>query len=177
MFFRYLSGDTNAFEDLVSLHEETLFNFINSIVNDYHESKHLTIESFARLALNGGKYAGKSSIKTYLFAIGKNLALRYVKERKRIQHIPFEEVVDMVVDGGETPQAYVEREESKNQLHAVMKGLKDEHRAVLMLLYFDDMSYLQAGRAMNKTEKQIKHLAYRAKQALKKKLETSGYAN
>jgi DNA-directed RNA polymerase specialized sigma24 family protein len=46
---------------------------------------------------------------------------------------------------------------------------------VLLLLYFEDMSYREAGKAMNKSEKQIKHLAFRAKKALKKKLESMNY--
>lgn len=157
------------------MYEEELYNFINGIVRDYHESKHLMIETFARLAVNGGQFAGKSSIKTYLFAIGKNLALRYVKTQGREQHVSFEEVIEVLSDGNDTPYAFIERDENKRQLHEAMSNLKEEHRAVLILLYFEDMSYIEAGRAMNKSEKQIKHLAYRAKAALKKKLENQGF--
>jgi len=56
-----------------------------------------------------------------------------------------------------------------------MQILKDDHYTVLKLLYFKDMSYLQAGKAMNKSEKQIKHLAFRAKAALKRILEKDGF--
>ena len=175
LFRQFLAGDSDAFEELVALYEEELFNFINRMVDDYHEAKHLTIESFAQLAVSGGKFSGKSSLKTYLFTIGKNLASRYLKMRGREKHISYEEIMGVVSDEGATLQNFIEQEETKQMLHEALKDLKDEHRAVILLLYFEDMSYMQAGRAMNKSEKQIKHLAYRAKAALKKKLENERF--
>ena len=175
LFRRFLSGDVGAFEELVAMYDQELAVFINRIVNDYHEAKHLTIETFAQLAISGTRFAGKSSIKTYIFTIGKNLAVRYVKMRGREQCIPYEDVIRVVSAADESPQDFMEREENKRLLHKAISSLKEEHRAVLILLYFEDMSYIQAGRAMNKSVKQISDLAYRAKAALKKKLENEGF--
>ena len=174
LFRQYLAGDENAFETLVSMYDNELFHFINRIVNDYHEAKQLTIETFARLAAGGRMFAEKSSLKTYLFTIGKNLAARYVKLRKKVKHVSFEDCIELLYDENETPDEYMEREENKRILHEAMFNLKDEHRAILILLYFEDMSYKQAGRVMNKNENQIKQLAYRAKSSLRKKLVNNG---
>jgi RNA polymerase sigma-70 factor (ECF subfamily) len=174
-FFRYQAGDEGAFDALIALYEAELFRFIHGIVNDYHESKHLTIDSFANLAVGGGKFSENSSLKTYLFAIGKNLALRYMKMRGRVKHIPYEEVVGTLMDGGESPYEFMEREENRRLLREAMRELKADHRTVLNLLYFEDMSYTQTGKAMGKTETQISSLAHRAKAALKKRLESGGY--
>ena len=171
--FRYfLMGDHRAFEELVALYEEELFYFINRMVDDYHEAKHLTIEAFAQLAVGGQKFSGKSSLKTYLFAMGKNLALRNIKMRGRAKHISYEEIMGVLSDEGTAPHSFIEREETKQQFHEALKDLEDEHRAVILLLYFEDLSYIQAGRVMNKSEKQIKQLAGQAKAALQKKLES-----
>lgn len=171
LFARFLGGDIEAFEELVALYENGLSAFIYGFVRDQHEAKHLAIEAFAKLALSEKKFEGRSSIKTYLYTIGKNLALRSMNMRKRDQHLPFEGAVETLAHNGETPYELVAREETRRQLHAVMKELKEEYRAVLVLLYFEDMSYAEAGRAMNKSPKQISDLAYRAKAALKKRLE------
>ncbi|MCL2164174.1 MAG: sigma-70 family RNA polymerase sigma factor [Oscillospiraceae bacterium] len=171
----FLNGDEDAFTGLVALYQDGLAHFINRIVNDRHEAEHLTIETFAKLAVGGKAFAGKSSLKTYLYTIGKNLALKTVKARGREQHLSYEDVVGVLDGGEETPDIQVEREERRQMLHKTMSYLSDDHRAVLALLYFEGMSYVQAGRAMNKSEKQIKHLAYRAKASLKKKLDSSDY--
>jgi RNA polymerase sigma-70 factor (ECF subfamily) len=177
LYRRFLAGDEGAFEALFALYDEELFYFIKGIVQDHHEAKHLMIEAFAQLAVGGGRFAGKSSLKTYLFAIGKNLAAKYVGTRGREPHIPFEEIVEWFFEDPQTPHNLLEQKENRRQLHAAMGALKEEYRAVLILLYFEDMSYIEAGRALNKSVKQISNLAYRAKAALKKKLESDGYTH
>ena len=171
LFRRFLDGDVYAFEVIVALYEDELSRFIFTIVNDYHDTKHLTIESFGQLAVSSRRFAGKSSLKTYLFAIGKNLAYRHLKVRRKHKCVSFEEVADAFHAGHETPQGHIEREENKQLIHSAMSELKDEHNTVLTLLYMEDMSYREIAEAMKKSEEQVKHLAHRARAALKKKLE------
>ena len=171
LFRRYLAGDEYAFEDLVVLYEGDLSRFINSKLNDYYETKHLIIETFGQLAVNGRKFKGQASLKTYLFTIARNLVVKHLKARKKHDHISYDEIVYDIGDEGKTPDVFMEQEETKHSLHEAMKGLKEEYYKTLTLLYFEDMSYRQAGKVMGKSEKQIKDLAYRAKASLKKKLE------
>ena len=171
LFQRFLAGDTDAFEELVSLYEDELSRFIYRIVEDYHDSKLLTIEAFGQLAVSGKKFAERSSLKTYLFTIGKNLTIRYMKTRDKHDNVSYNEIVEAIATASETPHSYMVREENNRILHETLSELKEDYRTVLTLLFFEDLSYLQAGRAMGKSEKQIKHLVYRAKAALKKKLE------
>jgi len=173
LYRRFLDGDSEAYESLVALYLNELFRFIYGIVLDYHEAEHLTIETFAQLALNTKPFEGRSTLKTYIYGIAKNLTLQHMKKRKRNQHMSFEEIAELSIDDGESIQTALENNERKQYLMDAMRGLKEEYHAVLILLYFEGMSYRQAGSAMNKSEKQIKDLAYRAKAALKKKLEDS----
>ena len=171
VLFRRFREGMDAFDLIVSLYEDELSRYIYGIIKDSHETKHLTIEAFGQLATSGKKFAGKSTLKTYLFTIGKNLALRHMKARQKHDHISYDEIAEALCDDNETPHGYLEREESKQQLHEAMSELTEDHRTVLRLLYFDGLSYREAGREMGKSEKQISLLAYRAKVALKKRLE------
>jgi RNA polymerase sigma-70 factor (ECF subfamily) len=173
---RFLDGDHSAFEDLVELYEHELALFINAIVHDHHEAKHLVIETFTQLALHGKKFEGRSSLKTYLFTIGKNLAIKYVKNRRKERHISYEDAIETLVNEDETPYHFMEREENKRYLREAMHDLKEEYRIVLELLYFEDMSYIEAGETMKKSVKQVTDLAYRAKASLKKKLESAEFS-
>jgi len=175
LYCRFLAGDNDAFESFVRMYEDELSRYLFGVVNDYYEAKHLAIETFSHLVLNSKKFSGQSSIKTYLFAIGKNLSLQFIKKRGREQHLSLEEVMEIPAAEDKTPHIILEQDDNKRRLREAMEELKDEYRAVLALLYFEDMSYRQAGRVMGKTEKQIKNLAHRAKLALKKQLEAGGY--
>ena len=171
LYRRYLEGDNEAFEDLVGLFEDDLSRYIYNMVNDYYETKHLTIETFARLAVGGKKFAFRSTVKTYLFTIGRNLCCQHIKKRGKEAHVPYEEVLETLADDGDTPDMVLEREENKRRLHAAMCEMKEEHRVVIDLIYFQDMSYSEAARVMSKTVRQIEGLARRAKETLKHRLE------
>ena len=174
LYRRFLDGDKDAFQKLVDLYGHELSLFLHGIVHDRHEAKHLMIETFAQLAVSGGRFSEKASLKTYLFTIGKNLAAKYVKRRGREAHISYEEVVGTLLDKTETPEQSMEKEENRRLIGEAIRTLKDDYRVVIALLYFDDMSYLEAGRIMKKSVRQIGDLAYRAKASLKKKLKDEG---
>ena len=146
LYRRFISGDNNAFEEFVIMHEDELSRYIYSIVRDYHETEHLTIETFSQFYLGNKKFKGKSSIKTYLFAIGKNLSMQVLKRRGRERHLPFEEAAKIPADEIETPHGILERKEDRQYLLEAMQELKEEYHKVLRLLYFEGMSYRQAGR-------------------------------
>ena len=171
LYHRFKSGDNTAFEELVALYEEEMSKFVYGIVRDTHETEHLVIDTFAQLVLNKKSFEGKSSLKTYIFGIAKNLSMKHMKKRSKEQHIPFEEIAELDVSNGVTIQTVLEKEADSSRVVNAMRDLKDEYHAILTLLYYEDMSYKEAAKAMNKSEKQIKDLAYRAKVALKKRLD------
>ena len=145
-------------------------------MHDYYDTKQLTIEAFAHLAISGKGFSGRSSIKTYLFTIARNLTSRHLKQRGKEEHLPFEDAIAVLcVSEEDTPHGCLTREETRQQLHRVMQELNEDYNLVLSLLYFEELSYAEAAETMGKSATQIKHLAYRAKAALKKRLENEGF--
>ena len=170
MYSRYLAGDEAAFEALVVLFESELTEYIYSYIGDRYEARQLMIESLARLATRS-KFMGRSSVKTYLYAITKHLVADHLRTRRREQHVSFDELVDIQADQGDTPALYMEREEGKRRVRAAMQDLKEEYRAVLELLYFENLSRTEAALHLGMSTKQVSDLAFRAKKSLKQKLE------
>ena len=56
-----------------------------------------------------------------------------------------------------------------------METLNPDYRQVLYLTYFEELSNSEAARVMKKSCRQIENLLYRAKQALRSKLEKEGF--
>ncbi|MDR0424346.1 MAG: sigma-70 family RNA polymerase sigma factor [Clostridiales Family XIII bacterium] len=171
LYSLFLEGDEGAFEELVALFREGLTRYIYKITNDARDAEELMIDAFAELAADT-KYSGRSSLKTYLFAIGRNIALRHMKKYRRGGTVPIELIVGEPVDADDLPEFDFIRKEERRWLQAAMPNLKQEHREVLHLIYFEDMSYADAGAAMRKTAKQIEYLARVAKASLKNILES-----
>lgn len=67
------------------------------------------------------------------------------------------------------------KDEQRIQLHRAISNLIPDYSQVLHLVYFEGFSYAEAAGIMRKSERQIKNLAYRAKQSLKTELEKGGF--
>lgn len=66
-------------------------------------------------------------------------------------------------------------EERKVELHRALRRLKPEYRQVLWLIYFEGMTGKETSRIMKKTVHIVETLAYRARRALKEKLNREGF--
>ena len=171
LYRRYLTGDGNALKELVELYGESLTLHINGFIDNAYDAEELMIEAFTQII--GDKW--NSSFKTYLFAIGRILALRYLKERENESFVAFEAAEAESGKDDATPETDYLDGERKGQLHEALRKLKPEHRDVLYLIYFEDMSYAEAGRVLNKNKRQIEGLEYRARASLKKMMESEGF--
>ena len=60
-------------------------------------------------------------------------------------------------------------------LHGAMAKLKRTYREALYLVYFENMSYREAGQVLHKTEGQITNLVHRGKMRLRAILEEEGF--
>ena len=174
LYRRFQSGDETAFEELVRLFRGSLARYINTFVNDYREAEDLMIDAFAELAINA-KYKEQSSLKTYLFSIGRNITLKHIRKYKSSGYLPIDKVREETEYLSNLPEMTFVAEEQKAQLHTAMRLLKQDYYEVLYLIYFENMSYNDAGRTMKKTAVQVDHLLRRAKSSLKSILEAEEY--
>ena len=171
LYRRLLEGDRDVLVELIELYRAGLMLFLLGIVKDPHDAEELVIDTFVALVKNPARFHGESPLKTYLFGIGRNLARRRLKTRK--QDVSLEEIRELAGENAELETVY-RRMESKRRLYDAMRGLKGGQRAVLYLLYFENMSYADIGMILGKTQTQIASIAYRARQALKSRLESEG---
>lgn len=170
-YLRFLSGDRGALEELIAIHRNGLTLFLTGIVHDYCTAEDLMIDTFAQLIVSKSRYRHKASLKTYLFTIGRNLALKSIKDNKNIPEVPFVEADPSVAGEIDT----VLNNDRNRYLYAAIQKLSPEYEQVLMLIYFEEMSYDEAAEVMHKNRKQISNLAYRAKKSLKEILEKEGF--
>ena len=68
----------------------------------------------------------------------------------------------------------IQTAERRNILHFCMEQLNSDYREALYLIYFEGMSYREAGEVLKKSEKQITNMVYRGKRNLRGLLEREG---
>lgn len=171
---RYLDGDDSAFADIVREYADGLMLYINSFTRNIHVAEELTEEVFFKLAVKKPHFRNQSSFKTWLYAIGRNTAFDYLRKESNYAVTNIEEHKDMQEEEESVEQLYL-KEEQKVRLLTCLKTLKPEYAQVLYLVFFEEFDNAQTAQIMKKTKRQTENLIYRAKAALKSKLEKEGF--
>lgn len=173
-YCRFLAGDEQGIVEIIKEYKDGLLLYLNSIVGNIYTAEEITEETFVRLVFKKPKFSGKSTFKTWLYAIGRNAAIDFLRHPSEKSEVSIEDYRHLLNDEESLEQSYI-RKEQKIMVHRAMKKLKAEYRQVLYLLYFEDFDNAQAATVMKKNTRQIENLVYRAKISLKTELIREGF--
>jgi RNA polymerase sigma-70 factor (ECF subfamily) len=169
----FLNGEENALAQIICVFKDGLILYLNSFVHDISVAEALTEDTFVKLVLKRPNFSGRASFKTWLYKIGRNIALDYLRRSKK-KEVAIEACYDLNDDEKDLEHNYIQTE-SKILLHRAVKKLKPEYQQVLWLIYFEEFSNKEAARILGKTTHNVETLVYRARNALKTKLIEEGY--
>ena len=172
-YSRFLSGEKRAIEGIISCYWDGLIFYLFSIVGDMQEAEELATDTFIILYTKKPKFNGEGAFKTWLYAIGRNIALNHRRRIKRMYEVPLDEASEISTEES-IEQRYIADEE-RIRLRRTMNKLKPEYAQVLYLIYFEGFTNDETAQIMKKTKKQVIDLLYRAKEKIKKQLEKEGY--
>ncbi len=174
--------DEEALLELIKRHRDSLALFICGFVHDMDMAQELTLDTFAEIAAGPTFFSGRSSFRTWLFSIGRNLALKYIRKQQRFRTLTGNEDTDTEESPGSSssersdlPEMEILKDERNRQLYDALSKINEDYRRILVLLYFEEMSVDEVSRIMGKNKKQIYNLADRGKKALKEELQRSGF--
>lgn len=80
---RALEGDINSFQEIFATFQPQLKSYLYRLLANRNDAEDLLHDTFIRAFDKIGLYKGESSLKTWVFQIGTNLALNSLKQRKR----------------------------------------------------------------------------------------------
>lgn len=173
LYHGYLHGENSAVGELVERYGDPLVRFITGYLHDINEAEDLMIEAFARLFSKKRPVNAPGSFKAYLYKTGRNLALRHLSKHC----FPLLNTESNLFEPESVNLAEINllKKERSQQLYSALAKINSNYRECLYLIYFENMSYKEAGKVLNKSESQITKLVYRGKQNLKKTLEKEGF--
>ncbi|EWM54528.1 RNA polymerase sigma factor [Ruminococcus flavefaciens] len=170
---RYLDGDDSGLVELIRDYKDGLALYLNGITGNFCIAEEIVEDTFFKLAAKKPKFSGKSSFKTWIYAIARNAAVDHMRKMRRFSDTPSDEFYDLS-DERDIEKDYL-REEQQISLHRAMETLNSDYRQVLYLTFFEELSNSEAAHIMHKSNRQIENLLYRAKLALRSKLEKEGF--
>ena len=169
-------GDENGLVEIIRDYKDGLILYLTSIVGDVHAAEDLTEDTFVLIGTKKPKDKGKCSFKTWLYTIGRNIAIDYLRKMNKRKESPIEEIADQADEYSDLDAAYI-HEEQKLTINKALRKLKTEYQQILWLEYFEQLSMKECAKIMKKSVHGTEMLASRARKALKAQLEQEGFDN
>ena len=167
-------GDESGLVEIIRDYKDGLIFYLNSFVGNIHTAEELAEDTFVLLGTKKPKDNGKGSFKTWLYTIGRNVAIDYLRKHKKVQLLSIDDYSELVSKEESLEASYI-REEQKITVHRAIQKLKPEYSQILWLIYFEDFSNKEAAIVMKKSVHSIETLVYRARKSLKSQLEAEGF--
>ena len=92
---RFLDGDDNGFVEIVKDYKDGLILFLDSFVSNLSVAEELAEDTFVKLGIKKPYFSGKSSFKTWLYAIGRNVAVDYICKESKRSEVSIDEYMDL----------------------------------------------------------------------------------
>ena len=118
------------------------------------------------LARPAGYKPYKGPLKPWFLRIVRNRCIDLLRQRR-----PAEDVVEQLPDAGRTPEESLEQGRRDEALHVALAGLEPEHREIVILRDFLDLSYAEIGAVLEIASGTVMSRLHRARQALKRRLD------
>lgn len=170
---RFLNGDDEGLTLIIKEYKDGLILYLNSFVNNIYIAEDLMQETFFKISVKKPKFKGKSSFKTWLYTIGRNVAIDYIRHNSKFSISSIEDMENHLKDETNLENLYI-KNERKIIIHKALSNLKPEYCQVLWLCFFEEFSNGEAAQIMGKSKRQIENLLFRAKQSLKATIDKEG---
>jgi len=177
-------GSMAAFDELIRLFQTRIFNLAYRMVNNREDAGDLTQEIFVKLYRSLNKFRGQSRFSTWLYAVAANHCRSGLRKSRRIgffESRSLDEPLDAAegdarhavepVDPGASPALSLEHRELGERIGAVVAGLPEELRSVLVLRDMQGLEYEELARVLNCSLGTVKSRLWRARFRVKDELE------
>ena len=175
---RARDGDVAAFERLVRLYETRVYTLALRMTGDPTDAFDVSQDAFLRLHNTIGSYRGESSFATWLYRLTTNIALDFLRKRKRrdAHEVPLSALGDGDPDipDPDTPELALERSALRESLQDALDTLTPEHRQILLLREIGGLSYEEIAEALDLEPGTVKSRLARAREQMRTRLISSG---
>jgi len=149
------TGDSKAFSQLVNRHYEMVYVVAYGVLRDREHARDTTQEVFLKVHQDISRFKGDSKFRTWLYRVTTNAAIDQVRRRKPSISLDAtdkgedDEAPVVIPDQSPGPRQESEKEELKQSFARALEELSEDHRAVLVLREWQDLSYEEIAETLN----------------------------
>lgn len=178
---KVLSGDVNVFEDLVRDNQKSVYNLALKIMKNESDALDISQEVFLKAYTNLSSFRGDSRFSVWLYRLTYNACIDSTRKSKASVNVSLTVTDDENVsseleltDTRPLPEREIERRETQREVQEAISQLPDEHRKIIVMREFSDMSYDDIALSLGISVGTVKSRLSRARKALAKILIKNG---
>ena len=165
--------DDSVFSRLYDEYHNDVFRFLIYLMRDRDQAEDLMHEVYVRVLKAYSGFEGKSSEKTWLFSIAKNVAIDHYRKssvRKKHSFDKFDWEKSELVSTEILPDNLVVLNEEMKDLLNVLDKCTGDQKMVIHMRYIHDLSIAETAKILGWSEGKVKTTQHRAINALRKKI-------
>lgn len=163
MLGRIGAGDRTAMRDFYLAHHGPLTAFLRGRGLTATEASDLVQETMLDVWRRASDFRGDAAAKTWLFTIARN---KMVDRARRDVRISYVDEVPEIMDTAPDAEAIAVSLSEASRLRACLDRLKQAHRAVLRLAFYEDLTYDEIARIEDVPQGTVKTRVFHAKKLL-----------
>ena len=154
----HIEGDIGAFPELIERYRNDVFHFLIRFMGSRAAAEDVFQESFLQIHISAETFDPTRRFKPWLFTIAANKGRDWHrKHSKRTMMSLSQDVgregegarfVDLLESDQELPDANLLETEQADQVRAAVDALPSHLREILLLSYFQQMSYVQISESL-----------------------------
>ena len=167
-------GDMGAYDELVRRYQERIYATIYHMTSNHEDANDLTQETFIKAFQALKSFKGGSSFYTWVYRIGVNKTINFLKQRKNRSHMSLNDLdfnaehdpdlVALISD--RTPRRDVNLAELQEKLNEAMQKLSESHRLVVALHDVQGLPHDEIAEIMNCNIGTVRSRLFYARQQL-----------
>jgi RNA polymerase sigma-70 factor, ECF subfamily len=150
LVLRCQTGDSDAFNDLVTTYRNRVFTVIYGMVRNEQEAWDLAQESFLRAWRSIHRFKGQSSFYTWLYRIVTNVTIDTLRRKGMHGEVEFDDHIALgnvdpasrtTPSAAPLPYSKLDQKEIRQRIDEAIDELSPGQRAVIVLRELEDLSY------------------------------------
>ena len=154
------------FEKVYRMYFSEVEHYLLALSKDATLAEELTAQVFFRAMKALPDFRGDSDIRTWLYAIAKNLYLSHLRQQKRTESMEQE-----LQDSGLDPESRLIEKDQAMRIHQLLHTLPEPYKEVFSLRIFGQLSFQEIGTIFCKTANWACVTYHRARQKIKDAME------
>lgn len=167
-------GNVAAFSKLVETYKRRAYFAALALVRNHDDALELSQEAFVRAFKAIDRFDVSRPFYPWLYRIVKNLCLNHLKRRSRRQEISIDVVEPwghgILASSGTGPAEAAERNELRDRLWQAIDHLSPDHREIILLRHFQEMSYAEIAEAIGCPRGTVMSRLHAARRNLRERL-------